>query len=45
MCTIANHPALQGSQELRVFLTYPTDLSKRESLLDGLRQQQQQHQH
>jgi hypothetical protein len=28
MCTIANHPALQGSQELRVFLTYPTCLSK-----------------
>ncbi|WIA29266.1 hypothetical protein OEZ86_011774 [Tetradesmus obliquus] len=27
MCTIANHPALQGSQELRVFLTYPTCLS------------------
>jgi hypothetical protein len=28
MCAIANHPALQGSQELRVFLTYPTCLSE-----------------
>jgi hypothetical protein len=45
MCTIANHPALQGSQELRVFLTYPTCLSECTVLAELCQwQQQQQHQ-
>lgn len=27
MCTVANHPALRDSEELRLFLTQPGDLS------------------